>query len=330
MSTHARRHLFLVASLLVALCAGVAAAAERPDPERDRLVAELAALDAEPALADLAGLERLKARQALARLQVAKSRQREQALFLAQRWIAAAVDAANAELLERQAEQLDRERDQIVIEASRRDAERARRDAELLRLQTLVREEEAAQLAESGRLASEQSAAEVEAATKEAAQANRLAEARAREVELARKEAELAAAVAAQVDTGPAKPAGPAGLPPSRRVGGKTVYTLDGDVFPVGSAQLTARGIDSLRALAGAVPAGRKLRIEAFTDAQGADDANRLLSQRRADAVRRALAAAGIAASRLDATGRGEAAPIADNGTAAGRARNRRVEITVE
>jgi outer membrane protein OmpA-like peptidoglycan-associated protein len=305
--------------------AGAAVAATKPDPDVLRLSADLAALDADPALADLAGLERLKARQALARLQAAKSRDREHALGLANRWVEAATDAANAELLELQAVQLDRERDQIMVEASRRDAERARREAEMLRLQSLVREEEAQQLAQTQSLATAQATAEAEAATAQAAQANRLAEARAREVELARREAELAAAVAADATT----PA-PGQAPPMKRVNGKAVYTLDGAAFPSGSAQLTDRALASLRALAAAVPAGASLNITGFTDSQGADEANRLLSQRRADAVRRALAAAGIAASRLRAVGRGEAEPVADNASEAGRARNRRVEITVQ
>jgi len=178
-------------------------------------------------------------------------------------------------------------------------------------------------MAESQVIATAQATAEVEAATAEAEQANRLAEARAREAELARKEAELANAIAED------GPAGPSSAPPARRVNGKMVYTLDGAAFPSGSAQLTARATASLRALAAAAPAGSTLHITGHTDAQGADEANRLLSQRRADAVRRALAAAGIAASRLRAVGRGEAEPVADNGTEAGRARNRRVEIAV-
>jgi outer membrane protein OmpA-like peptidoglycan-associated protein len=313
--------LLLCASLL----AGVAAAAPKADPQFDRISAELAALDADPALSGLAGLERLQARQALLRLRDARSRDREHAAWLAVRRVEAAVAAANAQLLEQQSAQLDRERDQIMIEASRRDAVRARREAELLRVQTLAREEEALRLAEAGRLATEQSEAEAEAANAQAAQANRLAEARAREVELARKEAELAAAVA-QSDAAPAT----SSAPPSRRTGGKTVYTLDGQAFPSGSAQLTARAIASLRQLAAEVPAGTSLHIEGHTDSQGADDANRLLSQRRADAVRRALAAAGIAPSRLRAVGRGETDPVADNTTEAGRARNRRVEIAVQ
>jgi OOP family OmpA-OmpF porin len=69
--------------------------------------------------------------------------------------------------------------------------------------------------------------------------------------------------------------------------------------------------------------------IEGHTDSQGADAANLALSQRRAEAVRRALEDAGLPGSRLSASGRGEAVPVADNDSADGRARNRRVEIIV-
>jgi OOP family OmpA-OmpF porin len=53
------------------------------------------------------------------------------------------------------------------------------------------------------------------------------------------------------------------------------------------------------------------------------------LSQRRADAVKAGLADAGYSRSRISAQGEGEDAPVADNTTAAGRAKNRRVEIVV-
>lgn len=307
--------------------ASLAQAASAPNPDVARLTAALGALDNDPALADKAGLERFKARQALATLQTARSRDRGHALILADAWAEAAQDAAQAELLMQQSAQLDRERDQIMIEASRRDAEMARREADRLRLQNLAREEEAQRLSQSmeqDRLAAEQSAADAEAANAQASQALKLADARARETVLARKEAELAAAVAADSLEAGASP------PPSRQSGNRTIYTLAGTAFASGSAKLTAAAQASLRRMAAAVGSKKSVRIEANTDSQGAEAANLALSQKRADAVRQVLLATGLEPGRLKAVGKGEADPLVDNGTAEGRARNRRVEIVLE
>jgi outer membrane protein OmpA-like peptidoglycan-associated protein len=305
----------------------VAVAAPAADPDAARLAANLATLDADPTLADRARLERFKAAQAVADLQVARSRDRAHALVLAEAWVAAAQDAAQADVLLEQSRQLDRERDQIMVEASRRDAELARREADRLRMQALAREEEAARLAqqqEEDRMAAEMSAADAQAANAQATQAMKLAAARARETELARKEAELVAAVAAD------SAGDEAALPPSRRSGNRTIYTLPGSAFGSGSASLGPNAQSSLRRLAAAVAGKRSVRIEAHTDSQGADASNLALSQKRADAVRQALQRAGVSASRLVAVGKGEADPITDNTSAEGRARNRRVEIIVE
>lgn len=310
--------LFAISCLALALLLPAAPAAAAPSEHElavARLQSDLQALDNDPALADLAGLERLKARQAVIAARDAKRKDREHRVVLAGRWIDAARAAAEAELLESQGEQLDRERDQIMVEASRLDAEQARRESERLRLQSLAREEAAE------REALTQTAA-LEAASAETAQARKLADARAREAELARKEAELAAAVAAE-DITDAVP------PPARREGGRTIYTLAGNAFGSGSANLTAPAQASLRALAAQLRGKGSVSIEGHTDSQGADAANLALSQRRAEAVRRTLEDAGLAGGRLKATGRGETAPVADNGSAEGRARNRRVEIIV-
>ncbi|MEJ8819027.1 OmpA family protein [Lacibacter sp. H407] len=70
-----------------------------------------------------------------------------------------------------------------------------------------------------------------------------------------------------------------------------------------------------------------KLTIEGHTDSQGADDFNMTLSEKRSASVRKYLIEKGISESRLMSKGFGESTPIADNKTAAGRAKNRRVEL---
>ncbi len=73
-------------------------------------------------------------------------------------------------------------------------------------------------------------------------------------------------------------------------------------------------------------PAAR-IEIIGHTDSSGGDAVNNPLSQERAQSVRDYLTGRGVAGSRIQTAGRGEREPVADNGTEAGRARNRRVEI---
>lgn len=71
------------------------------------------------------------------------------------------------------------------------------------------------------------------------------------------------------------------------------------------------------------------LRIIGHTDDSGTDAINNPLSINRAAATRDYLVARGVAASRISIDGRGSHEPVADNSSAAGRAKNRRVEIFV-
>ncbi|MEY4469811.1 MAG: Outer rane porin precursor [Pseudomonadota bacterium] len=65
------------------------------------------------------------------------------------------------------------------------------------------------------------------------------------------------------------------------------------------------------------------------TDAVGSDAYNQKLSVKRSDAVKAYLVSKGIEKNRVYTEGKGEKQPVADNNTAAGRAKNRRVEIEV-
>lgn len=72
-----------------------------------------------------------------------------------------------------------------------------------------------------------------------------------------------------------------------------------------------------------------QLAIGGHTDNVGSTQSNLEFSEKRANAVRQYFSGKGIAPSRLKATGYGETRPLAPNTTAAGRSRNRRVEMSL-
>lgn len=72
-----------------------------------------------------------------------------------------------------------------------------------------------------------------------------------------------------------------------------------------------------------------KVEVAGHTDSANSDAYNLALSERRARAVMEYFVSKGVAAEQLSAKGYGESSPIADNGTAEGRAQNRRVELRI-
>jgi len=74
----------------------------------------------------------------------------------------------------------------------------------------------------------------------------------------------------------------------------------------------------------------RKIVVEGHTDSQGSAASNQGLSDRRAQSVVSYLVSRGVPADQIRAEGLGPTRPIADNGSAEGRANNRRVEIIVK
>ncbi len=74
---------------------------------------------------------------------------------------------------------------------------------------------------------------------------------------------------------------------------------------------------------------GMQIRVEGHSDAQGDDEYNRELSERRAKSVRTFLIDNGAARGQVEAEGVGERKPIASNETTEGRSKNRRVEFHI-
>lgn len=86
------------------------------------------------------------------------------------------------------------------------------------------------------------------------------------------------------------------------------------------------KGLDEVVALMKADPA-LKLSVDGYTDNTGKPEKNQVLSENRANAVKKYLTGKGVDESRITATGYGPQNPVADNKTVAGRAKNRRVEF---
>ncbi|MBD3314524.1 MAG: OmpA family protein [Chitinivibrionales bacterium] len=109
----------------------------------------------------------------------------------------------------------------------------------------------------------------------------------------------------------------------------KQALILKGVNFKTASAELLEESYYVLEKVYNSLEAYPHVRVQiaGHTDSQGGDQYNLQLSLDRAEAVRSYLVMRGIAPDRMVARGYGETQPIADNGTAEGRAKNRRVEL---
>ncbi|HEX7802122.1 MAG TPA: OmpA family protein [Pseudoxanthomonas sp.] len=283
MSANAMSAKTLACALLLASLPALAA--ERP--EVIALNQRLVALQSDPQLAEFASYEKLQAQQAVAVLAKARGKQRDSTLYLADRRVEIAETAARAEAARREADRLDRTRSELLVEASRRDAARARQEAERLRVQAQIQAEETERLrmaAEAETLARQD--AEDMLSSVAGQQTAKLSAARQKEAQLARQEAELMSG---------------AKLPASKFEDRGEVFTLASSAFNAGQAKLSSGGSASVSALAAYLQANpkAKARIEGFGDKQTP-------GQRRADAVRDALLAAGILKARIQSSAKGE------------------------
>jgi outer membrane protein OmpA-like peptidoglycan-associated protein len=200
-------------------------------------------------------------------------------------------------------------------------AEDARRDGVEARTVAEARAKREA-AAEAARLAAEEQARrEAELALEESQRQAELAAREAAEQATAAEAAKARAEFAARLNR----------ALPTRVTDRGVVAEISGVQFATGAATLNTEAREALARFSGIVGTYPELRfkIEGHTDTTGSAEINRELSLQRAVTVRDYLVGQGADASTIEVEGLGPDQPVADNATAEGRARNRRVEIVL-
>jgi outer membrane protein OmpA-like peptidoglycan-associated protein len=254
---------------------------------------------------------------------LASNADKSKIITTARQTIQFAEDARALSAERQEAERIQQEKDAAAAAAAAK--AKAEADVEVQRQAELTAAKEAQMKAEAEAQAAQQKAAAAEAAQKAAAeQAALQAKEQAAKDAAARAQAQTAALraqllrqlneVLQTTDT-------PRGL----------VVNMADVLFETNKYALSQDAQLKLAKLSGIIQAhpGLNLAIEGYTDTTGTPDYNLKLSQQRADAVRDFLISQGLSPDTITSTGMGQADPVADNSTAAGRKANRRVEIIV-
>ncbi|ELY5814924.1 OmpA family lipoprotein [Cronobacter turicensis] len=116
------------------------------------------------------------------------------------------------------------------------------------------------------------------------------------------------------------------------RSGDNIILNMPNNVtFDSSQANLKPAGANTLTGVAMVLKEYPKtaVNVVGYTDSTGGQALNMKLSQQRAESVASALITQGVAANRIRTSGMGPANPVASNSTEAGKAQNRRVEITL-
>ncbi|HTD22643.1 MAG TPA: OmpA family protein [Terriglobales bacterium] len=276
-----------------------------------------------------------KAQDALNRAEDYQKRKQKQAVATTAREAVQMAEDARAISVKRQEDEriANEQRDAQQREA----AAKAAQEAEALRRTqaeaAAAKDAQARALAEAAAARDAQARAEAEAAAAKDAQARAQAEqeqkaAQAREqqaqqaaAQAEREKQELRAKLLEQFNR----------VLPTRDSQRGLVVNLGDVLFDIGKANLRPAAREALAKLSGIVLnyPQLKLTVEGHTDNTGSDEFNQTLSEKRASSVRDYLVVQGLTADSISATGLGKTDPIADNTTAAGRQKNRRVEIIV-
>jgi len=293
----ALRRLSSLAAALIAAGTLAACASRAPLDSVEQARATVNRTVTDPVVAQYAQLEAKTASDTLARADRIWSDKHDAAeanhlAYLATQQAQTAQATAQARKTDAEIKQAGSETDRLRLEARTREAELARQQA--------AAQARNAQAAQQQAMSAEQRAAAQAAAAQSAQDRVRQLEAQLRDIEGQQTERGL-------------------------------LVTLGDVLFAFNKADLTSQAAPRLDKLAGFLRQfpDRRLLIEGYTDSVGGDAYNMELSQRRAQSVQSALVQRGVDASRITARGYGKAYPVADNGTAEGRAMNRRVEIVI-
>jgi len=287
-----------------------------------------------PQVTSLAPLELQKAGESLTKADAALSKGDSDATvnqlaYLTKQQVAIAQETAKRKAAEQAVVNASAQRDQIRLAARTAEADAAKRQV----AKTQAEVDEARRQAAIAQQNAEQQAAALAAANAQAQRDEALIAARQAEAEEARRQAELARQSAEQqaaaYQARIAEQEQQLKELDAKQTPRGMVITLGDVLFAVNKAQLSAGGVRNVQKLADFLNQypQRKVLIEGHTDSTGSRSINQPLSERRADAVRSALADMGISGDRIETRGYAEAYPVASNNNAAGRQMNRRVEI---
>ena len=291
-----RRTSFLATALIAAGLLG-ACASHAPLPALEQARSTVERTGTDPVVGQYAQIELKDARDTLARADHVWSNERDESevnhlAYLAQQRAEIASNTARTRQMDAQIQQSGSEADRLRLQARTREADQATQRANMAQQQAM---------------SAEQRAAQQQAAARSAQESARSAQERVGVLE-----GQLRDLEAQQTERG-------------------LLVTLGDVLFAFDKAELSAQAAPRLDKLAGFLTQfpERQMLIEGYTDSVGNDSYNRNLSERRAQAVRDALVQRGVASARITARGYGKAHPVADNGSADGRAMNRRVEIVI-
>ncbi|UFS70494.1 OmpA family protein [Geomonas sp. RF6] len=233
--------------------------------------------------------------------------------YVAQKKVQTARSMTEGKMAEAQLQKMSKENTALLMQKREREArlanERAAMTAQEARQakeQMATREQELAKV----RQEAQQNAATAEEARKTSEQARAEAmQARTEQAELMR---ELSNMKATETERG-------------------LVVTLGDVLFETGKSDISPRAKNAIDKLADFLNnhPDRNLMIEGYTDNVGSAAYNKDLSERRADAVRQALADRGVDDDRISIKGNGKTNPVASNDTRHGRQLNRRVEVII-